>query len=416
MNFDIRSILPLLFIILLLSCGNQGKNKSISDNNRTPPPSPIQTSKENAAEVIKKENIVKNKSIDNIDRGADNTKAINQEHRTLKLAYKSYFPIGVAVPANQLSNKRLTNLIASQFSSITPENEMKPKFLQAEEGDFRFDMADKIVSFARENKMRIRGHTLVWPQMMPKWMYYNGKNLASKDLFLKRLKKHITHTMHHFEGKVYCWDVVNEAIPYFGSDKMDSRKDLMLEIAGEEYFEKAFKFAREADPNAKLYYNDNGLENRKKRNKIYEFLKKMKQKGVPIDGMGMQAHWGIEGISSQYLQETIDMFYSIGLEVQLTELDISIYKKRGRGGVLRARDLTGIDETFTKEIESKQAEIYKTIFEVCRKSKGKVTGITLWSAYDWPNYLTKTLGKKNYPYLFDEKLEPKKAFYEVANF
>src|SRR5690606_29889316 len=117
-----------------------------------------------------------------------------------------------------------------------------------------------------------------------------------------------------------------------------------------------------------------------------------------------------------YLQETIDMFASIGLEVQLTELDISIYPKRISGRVVSASALKNRSDAYTASVARRQADVDERSFAVCRRYEGKVPGVTLWSAYDWDNYLTKKLGKKNYPYLFDHQRRPKEAFHRVVNF
>ncbi|HWV66479.1 endo-1,4-beta-xylanase [Chitinophaga sp.] len=337
--------------------------------------------------------------------------------KTLKEAYRNYFPVGAAVGYDALTDSPgVAAFISRQYAGITPENEWKPKRLQAKEGIFDWQKADKMADFAVQHHLKIRGHTLVWPLQMPGWIYRDGDGLAGKTLLLQRLKTHITTVMQRYKGKAYCWDVVNEAISYVYPDPLDARTDSLYMIAGEEYIAKAFEYAHEADPDARLFYNDNGFEWSKKRDKIYRFLKKLKAAGVPVNGVGMQAHWGIEGVPENYLRETIEMFSDLGLDVQLTELDISLYPKRKAGKILNAHDLAGEDAAYTEEKKQRQADIYKMIFRVCRESKGKVTGITLWSGYDWPNYLTKKLRKENHPYLFDEKLQPKKAFYSVTDF
>ena len=337
--------------------------------------------------------------------------------KTLKEAYRNYFPIGAAVGYAALTDSPgVAAFISNEYAGITPENEWKPKRLQAEEGVFTWEKADKMAAFAEQHHLKIRGHTLVWPLQMPGWFCRDGNGLAGRELLLQRLKTHITTVMQRYKGKAYCWDVVNEAISYLPPDPLDTRTDSLYAIAGEEYIARAFEYAHAADPDAKLFYNDNGFEWSKKRDKIYRFLKKLKAAGVPINGVGMQAHWGIDGVREDYLRETIRMFSDIGLEVQLTELDVSVYPKRKNNRILNAHDLANEDEAYTAEKQQRQADIYRMIFRVCRENKGRVTGITLWSGYDWPNYLTRKLGKANHPYLFDEKLQPKKAYYSVINF
>ncbi|SEM80702.1 endo-1,4-beta-xylanase [bacterium A37T11] len=339
-----------------------------------------------------------------------------QRKVTLRNKYASYFPIGTAIDPSMVKDPKISSFIAENYSSVTPENQMKPTVVQPKENIFNFKDADLIVSFAIKNNMKIRGHTLVWPQKMPKWMFRDGNRAANKQLLLKRLEKHITSVINHYKGKVYCWDVVNEAIPYFGDRPIDKRTDSMLVIAGEEYFEKAFRYARAADPKAKLFYNDNSFEWTYKRDVIFQYLKKMKEKGVPIDGVGLQAHWGIEGCSEKDLTETINKFNSIGLEVQLTELDVSIYRKRILGRTMTNADLKYMSDLYSKDIISKQSNVYETIFRVCRQFKGIVTGITLWSPFDRNNYIIQQFNKKNYPYLFDQNMKPKSVVKKLTEF
>lgn len=336
-----------------------------------------------------------------------------EEKITLKEIYKDYFPIGAAVGYKDLVvKKNVSRFIQEQYNSITPENEMKPKRLQPNENTFSWSEADKMVEFALNNNMKIRGHTLVWPLMTPKWMYYDGDKLATKELLLKRIKNHIYQVVKRYKGKTYCWDVVNECVANIGEKTTFRKVDSLYRIAGEEYVGKAFQYAHEADPSAKLFYNDTGFDLPVKRDRIYHFLKRLKDKGVPIHGVGMQTHLGIDGIPEKMFRENIDLFSSLGLEVQVTELDVSIYKARAKADEVK---MLG-DDYYTQEVQHKQMEIYDMIFRVCREKKDKVTGITLWSAYDWDNFLFRKFKKKNYPYLFDDKLQPKKTFYKVTSF
>lgn len=340
-------------------------------------------------------------------------KTDKKKNPTLKEIYKDYFPIGAAVGYKDLIlKKNVSELVHEQYNSLTPENEMKPKRLQPSENIFSWSEADKMVEFAQNNHMKIRGHTLVWPLMTPKWMYYDGDKLATKELLLKRLKNHIYQVVNRYKGKTYCWDVVNECVANIGEKTTFRKVDSLYRIAGAEYVEKAFQYAHEADPSAKLFYNDTGFDLPVKRNRIYNFLKHLKEKGIPVHGVGMQTHLGIDGIPEKMFRENIDLFSSLGLEVQVTELDVSIYKARAKADEVK---LLG-DNYYTPEIQRKQLEIYDMIFRVCREKKDKVRGITLWSAYDWDNFLFRKFKKKNYPYLFDDKLQPKKAFYKVTSF
>jgi endo-1,4-beta-xylanase len=332
---------------------------------------------------------------------------------SLKDAYKNYFPIGAAAdpePTLFLNSSAGRNFIASQFSSITPGNSMKMKRIQPTEGNFDFARADQTVAFAIQNHMKIRGHCLIWSAISPTWFLKDGLKNASKELIFQRMKTHITTVMNRYKGKVYCWDVVNEAVSRDAKDGI-YKQDLMYKICGPEYIEKAFIYAHQADPNAILFYNDQGFEIKEKRDRIYTLLKNLKAKGIPVSGVGMQGHYAINDDPESILRENIKMFSGLGLQIQITELDVSIYN---RGMTPQA--LANVDDKYAPAIQSKQAAIFDEVFRVCRENKGKVTGITLWIPADGVNYMTIALKKKNYPSLFDENFKPKMNFKRVTSF
>jgi endo-1,4-beta-xylanase len=268
-----------------------------------------------------------------------------------------------------------------------------------------------LVEYAMANNLKVRGHCLIWFYRMPNWFFKNesGK-LISKDLLYTRMESHIAGVMNRYKGKIYCYDVLNEVVPFNQGKELFNKTDTFYQIAGEEYVEKAFRFARKADPSAKLYYND-AFYDREKRDKIFRFLKMLKSKNVPIDGVGIQCHFGIDGISQKLLEESIDLFASLGLEIQITELDVSIFNKDSK-----KKDLIRVDDSYTSSIESQQADIYDMVFSVCRSRKNVVKSVTFWAPADINKYLTVKLGKRNYPYLFDSNLTPKKAYYKVVSF
>jgi endo-1,4-beta-xylanase len=344
----------------------------------------------------------------------------------LKDFYKDYFPIGVAVSPRSLQGEQ-GEFIKKHFNSLTAENVMKPALLQPEEGKWNWEEADKIVEFAQANGMKVRGHTLCWHNQTGEWMFKDSLgNQASKELVLARLKEHITQVVTRYKGKIYAWDVLNEAI-----DNADPSKGYRVTpwytICGEEFIGKAFQWAHEADPEAVLFYNDFNTENPAKREKIYEMVKKLVDQGVPIHGMGLQAHWNIEspkhvgqlhqpgegefiipGSSEDAIRESIDKFASLGLVVQMTELDVSIYTSK----------TDTLNLGFTPEREQKQMDFYKMAFDVFREKKDVLTGVTFWNLSDrgsWLDNRTPRRGK-HFPLLFDENMKPKKAFWEVVTF
>jgi endo-1,4-beta-xylanase len=331
----------------------------------------------------------------------------------LKDYYKDYFPIGVAVNPRMVQPGLDAELIKAQFNSLTPENAMKMGPIHPEENRYNWTDADAIADFARQNNSKLRGHTLCWHNQTPAWFFIDstGKTV-SRDVLLARLKRHITDVMTRYKGTVYAWDVVNEAVP--DTSTAIYRKTKFLEIIGEDYIEKAFQYAHEADPKAQLFYNDYNTENPSKRERIFQLLKKLTAKGVPIDGVGLQAHWSIYEPTRQELEESITKFASLGLKVQFTEVDVSVYPKEHER---RARRPTDKSE-FTPAMNDRQAAQYKMLFEVFRKHRNTVTGVTFWNLTDRYSWLDNfpVPGRKDYPLLFDQNGVPKKAYESVVRF
>ena len=335
------------------------------------------------------------------------------EPKGLKDYYKNYFPIGVAVAPRNLSGDEAA-FILQQFNSLTPENAMKMGPIHPRENEYYWKDADSIVAFAQNNKLKIRGHTLCWHNQTPRWLFVNNSgDTVSKEVLLQRLKDHIQTVVSRYKGKIYAWDVVNEAI----SDRPDEylRNSPWLKIAGEEFIAKAFQWAHEADPNAVLFYNDYNEISAVKREKIYRLVKSLKDAGVPIHGLGLQGHWAVNEPSASQLDSTLKRFSDLGVKLQITELDISVYPKEHNA---RERKTEDANTTFTEEKEKQQMEKYKTCFELFRKYKKVITGVTFWNVSDRNSWLDNfpVRGRKDYPLLFDKDLKPKKAFDEVVSF
>jgi endo-1,4-beta-xylanase len=338
--------------------------------------------------------------------------AIKNE-KGLKDYYKKYFPIGVSVTTENLKSDE-GDFILQQFNSLTPENSMKWAPIHPQENVYNWKDADSIISFAQRNDLRVRGHNLCWHNQVPNWLFVdNSGKTVSKEILLQRLKDHIKTVVSRYKGKIYAWDVVNEAI----SDKTDEylRPSQWYQICGEEYIAKAFQYAHEADPDAVLFYNDYNEINATKREKIYRLVKSLKDSGVPIGGIGLQGHWAINEPSRKQLESTIKKFIDLGLKIQITELDISVYPKEHTARERRPEDA---DTVFTSEKEMKQMEEYKMCFEIFRKYKKYISGVTFWNVSDRHNWLDNfpVRGRKDYPLLFDKNLKPKKAFWEVVKF
>ena len=330
---------------------------------------------------------------------------------TLKQAYKNYFPIGVAVGPRNLTGPEAA-LILEQFNSLTAENAMKMGPIHPEESQYFWKDADAIVDFARQHGLKIRGHNLCWHQQYPNWMFTGSEGKpVTKAVLLQRLKEHITAVVTRYKGKIYQWDVVNEAID---DNQKFLRDSPWSQICGDEFIAKAFEYAHAADPDAELFYNDYNTERPQKRDRIYRLLKQLIDAKVPIHGIGLQGHWSLNEPTENELRDAIRKFSSLGLKVQITELDMSVYPSEANRRAKRADE----PDAFTPEAEQKQADHYKLVFRVFREEKKALTGITFWNVSDRHSWLDTypVQGRKNYPLLFDTSLKPKKAYWEVAKF
>jgi endo-1,4-beta-xylanase len=336
-----------------------------------------------------------------------------QAQKGLKDYYASYFPIGVSVSPDLFVIEPEVTLIKREFNSMTPENVMKMGLIHPKEDTYNWEPADKIIAFAQANNMKVRGHTLCWHNQVPNWLFVdnNGKEVT-KEMLLARMKKHITDVVSRYKGKIYAWDVVNEAVP----DTTDAiyRASKFYKIIGPEFIEKAFEYAHEADPNALLFYNDYDTEKKFKREKILTLLKGLIAKGVPIHGVGLQGHWSVYEPTAQELDESINDFVALGLKVQVTELDVSVHLRFNEP---IKEKFTGVS-LFTPELEQQQIAKYKMIFEVLRKHKKHISGVTFWNLSDKNTWLDRfpAAGRKDFPLLFDTNLKPKKVYKAVTIF
>lgn len=341
------------------------------------------------------------------------TVAAQKKDKGLKDYYKKLFPVGVAVSPQALKTDE-AQLILQQFNSLTPENAMKMGPIHPKENEYAWANADSIVAFAQRNNLKLRGHTLCWHQQAPRWMFTDAEGKpVSKEVLLQRLKDHITTVVSRYKGKIYAWDVVNEAI----SDSKDEylRNSEWLKICGEEYIAKAFQYAHEADPNALLFYNDYNEISAVKREKIFKLVKGLKDAGVPIHGLGLQGHWAVNEPSREQLDSTLTRFEQLGVKLQITELDISVYPKEHNAREKKAGDE---NTAFTAEKENQQIAVYKMCFDLFRKHKNAISGVTFWNISDRHSWLDNfpVRGRKDYPLLFDKDLKPKKAYAAVVKF
>ncbi|MFC6016798.1 endo-1,4-beta-xylanase [Plantactinospora solaniradicis] len=223
---------------------------------------------------------------------------------------------GTAVAAGRLSDSAYTTILNREFNQVTPENEMKIDATEPQQGQFSYGNADRIVSHARSRGMQVRGHTLAWHSQQPGWM-----QSMSGSALRQAMLNHITQVATHFRGQIAWWDVVNEA---YADGSSGARRDSNLQRTGNDWIEAAFRAADAADPNAQLCYNDYNTDNWNdaKTQAVYRMVQDFKQRGVPIDCVGLQSHFtGGSNYPSNY-RTTLSSFAALGVDVHITELDI----------------------------------------------------------------------------------------------
>jgi endo-1,4-beta-xylanase len=262
--------------------------------------------------------------------------------------------------------------------------------------------------------MFIVGHTLVWHSQLSPFIHSN----ISSDSLLLFLTNHINTVASRYAGKVNGWDVVNEALNEDGT----LRKSIFLEKLGEDYIRKAFELAAKAAPNTELYYNDYNIEQPKKRAGVIALIKKLKAAGVRIDGIGIQAHWSINGPPLQDIENSINEFAALGLKTSFTELDLTALPNPWDlvgAEVSQNYENSAVLDPYTKglpdSMQVKLAKGYEDLFKLFIKHKDKVERVTFWGVDDGNSWLNNwpVKGRTNYPLFFDRDYKPKPVFEKV---
>ncbi len=251
------------------------------------------------------------------------TFAFNTEAQSLREAFKDDFLIGASINRRQFfeEDERGVNIIKEHFNSITPENTLKWALVHPRRGTFDFQGGDRYVAFGEKYKLFIVGHTLIWHNQTPPWVFQDDKGQpVDRNTLLRRMREHILTVVGRYKGRIRGWDVVNEALNEDGT----MRQSPWLKIIGDDYIVHAFEFAHEADPQAELYYNDYSLENEPKRKGAIALIKALKVRGVPIAAVGLQGHDKLDWPSSEQQDATITAFAKLGVRVNITELDVSV--------------------------------------------------------------------------------------------
>ncbi len=344
-----------------------------------------------------------------------------EEKITLKDAFKDSFYIGAAMSNAQLKGQDAlgVDVIENNFSSIVAENCMKSGQIQPLEGKFSFDLADQFVAFGEQNNLHMVGHALLWHSQAPRWFFVDEEgNDVSREVLIERMRTHINTVVKRYKGAIKGWDVLNEAI----LDDGTLRNSKFLQIIGEDYIPLAFQFAHEADPGAELYYNDYNEWHVGKRETIVKLVNSLKEKGIRIDGIGMQGHMGMEYPSVKEYEEAIEAYAAAGVKVMITEWDISALPMASRNITSNISDTVAYKKEINPYTDGLPADVlsswekrYLDFFKLFIKHQEKISRVTLWGVSDagsWKNDFP-VVGRTDYPLLFDRNYKEKPVVQEI---
>jgi endo-1,4-beta-xylanase len=305
--------------------------------------------------------------------------------------------VSTAVRPSLLSEAAYSETLAREFNMVEAEDAMKWWGIRQVAGTFDFHDGDEIVRYAQAHGMKVRGHCLVWDHQNPEWLtqgHFTPQQLS------QMLHEHITTVMKHYPGQVFAWDVVNEAIDENGRFKDSiwyNQPGIGLSDKNSAYVEQAFRWAHEADPQALLFYNEAEAEGLgRKSDAVYAMVKDFKQRGVPIDGVGLQMHISQLDFDTAAVAANIGRLTALGVQVHITELDVSL-----------TVDSTG---AATKDDLAKQAAVYRGIAHACLQSPG-CTAIQTWGFTDkWSWIGSHSHGTRGAALPFDRTYKPKPAY------
>jgi len=363
--------------------------------------------------------------------------------KSLKEAFAGKFLIGCADDLTS-NNDAYQASIKAQYDIVTPENCMKPESVHPSENTYNFKTTDAMVDWCEKNGLKVWGHTLGWHSQTPNWFFQavNPKteevqqprqprgmgfdpkaprlsmdemwarsikgDMASKNVALERLKKHIKTLVGRYKGRIIGWDVFNESIADGGDGTTENLRTFSwYKVVGPDVLTKAFKWAHQADPKAKLYYNDynieqGAVENKGKHASSMLLLKRLIKEGAPITGVGIQGHWHLDTNLAD-VEKAIENYTSLGLKVSITELDVT-----ATGDNSGAFSVNQGDRKIPAENYLKQAEVYKKLFEIFMRHSDAIERVTFWGLSD-----TRSWRRGQDALLFDGQLNPKPAYKAV---
>lgn len=345
----------------------------------------------------------------------------------LKDAYANDFLVGVAVNDEIVAGRDAASqaIVLEHFKTITAENVMKAEVVNPKPGVYDFAQADAFVAFGGQHDMFIVGHTLVWHNQTPAFFFTDtGGKPNTPEAQVEVMRRHIEKLASRYARRVHAWDVVNEAIGEDGAYRTDTAW-VKAVGDGDELVRNAFAFAHRYAPDAELYYNDFNAERPAKRDGIVRMARMLQAHGIRIDGIGIQAHWGLNYPNLEDIEAAIDAYHALGLKVMITELDVDVLPLTREGQVIGTglmhpqfqlpefeRYLDPYPEGLPPEVERQLAQRYAELFGLFHRKRDRIARVTLWGVHDgmsWKNDYP-VPNRTNYPLLFDREHRPKPAF------
>jgi endo-1,4-beta-xylanase len=345
---------------------------------------------------------------------------------TLKDAYRGAFKLGVAIDAETAigTDTATRALVVREFNSITPANVLKAALVNPRPGVFEFAAADSFVALGERHDMFIVGHTLVWHNQTPSWFFTDSAGRPNTPAQqAERLRSHIQAVAGRYRGRIHAWDVVNEVI---GDDGGYRPTTWVKGIGdGDSLVTLAFRYASEYAPGTELYYNDFNAWRPAKRDGIVRLVRMLQRKGIRIDGVGMQGHWGLNYPETRYIEAAIDSFAATGVKVMITELDVDVLPLTREGQII-GQSMTepqwqneefetfldpykaGLPDSVQRQLTARYAELFRIFW----RKRDKLDRVTFWGAHDglsWKNGYP-VPNRTNYPLLFDRERRPKPAY------
>jgi len=334
---------------------------------------------------------------------------------TLKDAFRDDFYVGCATQLYMLENPESPayKLIETQFSSIVPDNDLKPERLHPTPDTWTWDAADAYIEFGEQHNMWIIGHVLVWHSQTPDWFFHDEEgNLLTRDALIERMRDYIYTVVGRYRGRINGWDVCNECILDDGS----YRNSYYYQIIGPDFISLAFQFAHEADPDVELYYNDYSMSKPGKRETVCRIVREMQDKGLRIDAVGMQSHNGLDWPDMEEYEQSLLAYSALGVDVNITELDLNALPRpeefagAGIEQNFELRDeLNPYKDGLTPEAEAEINQRWMDFFELYHRHADKIGRVTFWAVGDADSWLNDwpIPGRTAYASCFDREYKAK---------